>query len=133
MTNAIITVLAIILFISISANVFAVWYSMRLSRTLLYFSENMNDLLEMLADFSNHVKTVYELETFYGDQVLHNLLKHSQDIVEQIETFDEILYLTEPEEGDQMNEWEEQIEENNTESGAETEEASNPQRVWSGL
>ena len=91
----------------------------------------MNDLLDILSDYSDHVESVYGLESFYGDQVLHNLLKHSQDIVEQIGTFEDILYLTE--EGGDMNEQEEQIEQYNTDGGEEAEEAKNPQRIWSGL
>ena len=82
---------------------------------MIYFSENINDLLDTLANYSKHVKSVYGLESFYGDQVLHKLLKHSQEIVEQIETFDEILYLTE-EEGELMNEQEEQFDQYDTDS-----------------
>jgi phosphoenolpyruvate carboxylase len=127
--------LVIALGVSILITFFALWYSIKLSRTLIYFSENMNDLIDMLTVYSNHVKSVYSLESFYGDQVLHNLLKHSQDIVEQLETFDEILYLTE-EEGEEMNEQEEQIEQDDTGSWAEAEaqeEAPNPARIRSGL
>ena len=120
------------LIVSAAITFFAVWYSIRLSRTLIYFSENMNDLLDMLDNYAKHVKSVYSLESFYGDQVLHNLLKHSRDIVEQIESFDEILYLTE-EQGDQMNEQEEQIEQDYDNNREQTEEAKNPQRIRSGL
>jgi len=117
------------LMLSMITTVFSVWYAVRVSRTLIYFSENMNDLLEVLSDYSNHVKSVYGLESFYGDQVLHNLLKHSQNIVEQIETFEEILYLTE-EEGEPMNEQEEQIEQYNTDSREKAKEAApNPKRI----
>ena len=133
MINNLTLILMAALMLSMITTVFSVWYAVRVSRTLIYFSENMNDLLEVLSDYSNHVKSVYGLESFYGDQVLHNLLKHSQDIVEQIETFEEILYLTE-EEGELMNEQEEQIEQYNTDSREEAKEkAQNPTRVWSGL
>ena len=129
MINNLTLILMAALMLSMITTVFSVWYAVRVSRTLIYFSENMNDLLEVLSDYSNHVKSVYGLESFYGDQVLHNLLKHSQDIVEQIETFEEILYLTE-EEGEPMNEQEEQIEQYNTDSREEAKEApSNPKRI----
>ena len=131
MIDVLVIGLAVALAISIAITSFTIWYSIRLSRTLIYFSENMNDLLDILSDYSDHVESVYGLESFYGDQVLHNLLKHSQDIVEQIGTFEDILYLTE--EGGDMNEQEEQIEQYNTDGGEEAEEAKNPQRIWSGL
>ena len=95
----------------------------------MYFSENMNDLLDSLDEYSNHVKSVYGLESYYGDQVLHNLLKHSQNIVEQIEMFDDILYLAEEteQEGEDMYEQEEQqIEQYSTEESGQAEEATNP-------
>ena len=131
MIDVLVIGLAVALAISIAITSFTIWYSIRLSRTMIYFSENMNDLLDILSDYSDHVESVYGLESFYGDQVLHNLLKHSQDIVEQIGTFEDILYLTE--EGGDMNEQEEQIEQYNTDGGEEAEEAKNPQRIWSGL
>ena len=114
MINTLTIILALSLALSVLITAFSVWYSIRLSRTVMYFSENMNDLLDMLTDYSNHVKSVYGLESFYGDQVLHNLLKHSQNIVEQIEMFEE-------------------IEQETTSTGEEAQEAKNPARVWSAL
>ena len=132
MSSGLTLILIAALLLSITATIFSVWYAVRVSRTLIYFSENMNDLLELLSDYSNHVKSVYGLESFYGDQVLHNLLKHSQNIVEQIETFEEILYLTE-EEGELMNEQEEQFDQydtDSTDSREDTKEAPpNPKRI----
>ena len=132
MINNLTLILMAALMLSMITTVFSVWYAVRVSRTLIYFSENMNDLLEVLSDYSNHVKSVYGLESFYGDQVLHNLLKHSQNIVEQIETFEEILYLTE-EEGELMNEQEEQFDQYNTDSTDSREDAKeappNPKRI----
>ena len=132
MSSSLTLILIAALLLSITATIFSVWYAVRVSRTLIYFSENMNDLLELLSDYSNHVKSVYGLESFYGDQVLHNLLKHSQNIVEQIETFEEILYLTE-EEGELMNEQEEQFDQYNTDSTDSREDAKeappNPKRI----
>tara|TARA_R110002074_G_scaffold12366_2_gene45284 strand:+ start:1706 stop:2104 length:399 start_codon:yes stop_codon:yes gene_type:complete len=124
--------LALALMVSIAITSFTIWYSIKLSRALIYFSENMNDLLDVLSDYSDHVKSVYGLESFYGDQVLHNLLRHSQDIVEQIESFEEILYLTE-EEGEEMNEQEEQVEQDYTDNREKAEEAPNPQRIRGAL
>ena len=131
MINTLVIILASVLSISLAINIIAGWYSIKLSRTLLYFSENMNDLLDMLTDFADHVKSVYELETFYGDQVLHNLLKHGRDVVEQLETFDEILYLTEEleEEGDNTYDEEYPIEREATDSREETEKTTSQKQV----
>ena len=107
MIDTAIFILIMSLIISLAVAIFFIWHSIRLSRMLMYFSENTNDLLDSLTDYTEHVKSVYGLESYYGDQVLHNLLKHSQNIVEQIEMFDDILYLAEEdEEGEDLNEQE---------------------------
>ena len=38
------------------------------------------------------------METFYGDQTLHNLLNHAVSFNEQLETFEHVYSLTETEE-----------------------------------
>ena len=137
MLNTLTVTLIVSLIVCLAIVAFTTWYAIRLSRTLMYFSENMNDLLDSLDEYSSHVKSVYSLESYYGDQVLHNLLKHSQNIVEQIEMFDDILYLAEEtdEEGEDMYEQEEQqIEQYSTEERSQAEEATNsPQSIRLGF
>ena len=137
MTNTLIIFLVALLLVCLIIIGFATWYSIRLSKTLMYFSENMNDLLDSLAEYSNHIQSVYGLESYYGDQVLHNLLRHSQNIVEQIEMFDDILHLAEEteQEGEEMYEQEEQqIEQYNTEETEQAEETPrSPQSIRLGF
>jgi hypothetical protein len=85
---------------------------------LMFFSENLSDLLILLDDFSGHLKSIYELETFYGDETLHSLLRHSKEIIESIEEFEEIISLSEEDEfeGDEMDEEGEEGEESEFES-----------------
>ena len=132
MTNSFIIFLSSALIISVALNIFIAWYAIRATRTIVYFSENLNDLLDLVENFAIHTKSVYELETFYGDQTLHGLMKHAQDMVEQLEKFDEIKYLTEDnEEGDSYDQ-EEQIEPDTNSSDyteAYQEEKSNPTQI----
>jgi len=94
----------------------------------MFFSENLNDLLDAITDFGTHVKSVYELETFYGDETLHTLMRHGENLVQQFEKFDEIIYLAEEtSEEDDMNEQEDGTD---TEYPDETtEEKKNPTQV----
>ena len=98
MINLSIVALSLILLFSVSINIFFVWYLSRLTEMLMFFSGNLNDLLDIIADFTGHIRSVYELETFYGDKTLHNLLLHGERVVQQVEKFEEIIYLTEDEE-----------------------------------
>jgi hypothetical protein len=86
---------------------------------LLYVSEELGDLKDMVDSFSEHVSDVYELEMYYGDQTLQNLVDHAQSFNEQLETFEFIYILTE---ADNIEQETKQIE-NEEESGTtQTEE-----------
>jgi hypothetical protein len=129
MTSSLI-ILSLVLLLSVAANFFMAWYSIRITRTAMHFSENLNDLLDILKDFAAHIKSVYELETFYGDETLHGLMQHGQTIVEQLEKFDEIIYLAEePQEEDDVNEQEEEFEPDtntNTDTDNDTDKTPDP-------
>ena len=89
----------IVLVISVIVNVFLVWYSLNTLRNLLYLSENLGLLYEVVSDYSLHLKEVYELERFYGDPTLTYLLEHSNAVREELEKYEEIFLLSEaPEE-----------------------------------
>jgi len=97
MTSAIIT-LIIILLISISLNVFMFWYGRAVLEDFYYMSDNLRSLIEQVLIFSAHLKSVHELEMFYGDEVLGGLIRHSKDLVETLQDFVEIVELFESDE-----------------------------------
>jgi hypothetical protein len=71
-------------------------------------SEELGDLQQMVNAFALHLKEVYELETFYGDQTLLGLLNHAISFNEQLETFEYVYSLTEEETDEpNTNEWSE--------------------------
>ena len=78
---------------SIVLNLFMFWYNRNLLRELLDVSENMLDLKNELDSFEEHIKSVYELETFYGDETLHALLKHAMGVCDILEDFSSIYEL----------------------------------------
>lgn len=71
---------------------------------LLTVSEELGDLQQMVNAFALHLKEVYELETFYGDQTLLGLLNHAISFNEQLETFEYVYSLTEEENDEQTTE-----------------------------
>ena len=56
------------------------------------------DTLDNLSEFSKHLQSVHELETFYGEPVLQDLIRHSRQMVEDIEVYKEIYTLFEEDE-----------------------------------
>ena len=84
-----------ILSFSIVLNLFLIWYVRGTLYNLLYISENLGALYEIVLEFTNHLQTVYDLERFYGDPTLTNLLDHSRALSLELEKFEEIFLLSE--------------------------------------
>ena len=71
------SILGVIFILSVWANIF-------LLKRLLFVSENLDDLLYMVTNFSLHLEKVNNMETFYGDEVLGGLLDHSKELREDL-------------------------------------------------
>tara|TARA_Y100000310_G_C20072427_1_gene530017 strand:- start:196 stop:549 length:354 start_codon:yes stop_codon:yes gene_type:complete len=85
--------LIITLILSVTINVFFVFYLRWLLKKLVFLSENIGDLLKTMEGFSGHLESVHELETYYGDPTLKNLIVHSKQIVKDIEMYRDIYTL----------------------------------------
>jgi len=83
--------------LSVIINLLLLWYIKGILTKLLFISENSDDLLNILDNFSNHLNAIYELETFYGEPVLEHLVQHSRQIVEEIKNYGEMYILTDDE------------------------------------
>ena len=65
----------------------SVWANILLLRRLLFISENLDNLLYIIENYSAHLEEVYSMETFYGDATLESLLKHSKELHKDLEQF----------------------------------------------
>ena len=92
-------ILSLILFLSLGINTLLFVYSRNVTQKLVLISSEINDLRSAATIFASHVKTVYELEMFYGDQTLQALMDHARLFREYLEEFD-FIYITEDEEAD---------------------------------
>ena len=100
----------IILLLSILLNIFLVWYARNTLSNLLYLSDNLGLLYEIISAYNLHLKEVYELERFYGDPTLSYLLEHTNAVREELEGYEEIFLLSEPEGTDQEVEFDDKEE-----------------------
>ena len=100
----------IILLLSILLNIFLVWYARNTLSNLLYLSDNLGLLYEVISAYNLHLKEVYELERFYGDPTLSYLLEHTNAVREELEGYEEIFLLSEPEGTDQEVEFDDKEE-----------------------
>ena len=102
------------LVLSIFLNIFLIWYTRNTLRNLLYLSENLGSLYDVISEFEDHLKTVYELERFYGDPTLTHLLEHANTVREELNKYEEIFLLSEPLEEEEEAEEEELLDEEGT-------------------
>ena len=87
-----------LLIISAVINLFFVWSIYNLLKKLLFVSDNMEDFLDTLQNYSEHIERVYNMETYYGDETINQLLEHSKEIVKEIKAYEEIYTLLEQQE-----------------------------------
>ena len=97
-------ILLVVLIISLLLNIFLVWYCRNLMISLYDVSENMQVLVEEVLLFDAHLNSVHEMETFYGDETLGELLRHSRGLTETLEDFAEIYTLFDQEAEEQLTE-----------------------------
>tara|TARA_Y100000310_G_C20576824_1_gene760857 strand:- start:132 stop:479 length:348 start_codon:yes stop_codon:yes gene_type:complete len=111
-------IILILLIVSILVNIFFVSYIRFLLEQLSFVSENINSLVGSVVDLRSHLSDVYELERFYGDQTLEDLLRHASATVETLQDFEDIYTLieNEEEEDEEENLFEEPEEADNTEA-----------------
>ena len=88
-------ILSAVLFVSLILNIGIFTYARAAIVRLLSVAEELGDLQQMMDGFAKHLKAVYELDSFYGDQTLESLLNHAVSFNEQLETFEFIYALTE--------------------------------------
>ena len=92
-------VLSLILLVSIGINVVLFVYSRNVAQKLILISQEIDDMRAAISSFASHIKSVYELEMFYGDQTLQALMDHARSFREYMEEFDYI-YIPEEEQAD---------------------------------
>mgnify|MGYP003119794462 FL=1 len=108
-------IMSALLTLSLLANVALFAYARAAIIKIVTLSEELGDLQRMINAFGIHLQSVYELDSFYGDETLRALLNHAISLNEQMDTFEYIISLTEEE----ANNEEELIDDNDTEEEKE--------------
>ena len=83
-------ILTAILTFSMVLNIGLIIYVRGAIIRLLSVSEELGDLQQMINSFAIHLKNVYELEMFYGDETLSSLLDHGKGLMEELENLESI-------------------------------------------
>tara|TARA_A100001515_G_scaffold140832_1_gene137002 strand:+ start:680 stop:985 length:306 start_codon:yes stop_codon:yes gene_type:complete len=71
------------------------WYVKELLKRFRYLSDNSFILREKVERYRQHLRAVYELPTFYGDDTMRGLMAHTQDLVADLQELEEVFFLAE--------------------------------------
>ena len=82
--------LTIVLLISLGSNLVAFYYIRDLLGRLGWLTQNLTNLSQLIDGFKSHIKGVYELEKFYGDEDIKLLTQHTGDLIEVLEDYLEV-------------------------------------------
>jgi hypothetical protein len=88
--------LVIAILASVGINAFAIWYIRDILGRLTWISRNVNDISELAKAYRNHVKSIYNLENFYGDKEIKLLLEHTTLFLEELEEYESVVLELEP-------------------------------------
>ena len=104
-------ILGLVLLVSLIVNVMLFRLAMWQSKDLTLVSDNIGDLVEIIESYRNHLRDVYQLDSFYGDETLEGLMTHTNAIRSILEEqYGDVIAITTPIEY-QTNEEEENEEE----------------------
>jgi len=118
------SVLILVFIASLLLNGLLGWYVYRLLRRYYPLSEDIEDLHDTLEKYHFHIKTVSEMESFYGDDIILNLLRHSKAISSEVKDFRKAYSLAEAADFDEDGEL--NGEEEGTEGSEGKEEKDDP-------
>lgn len=88
--------LIIALILSIVGNILASWYIRKLLAKILFVSQNLTDLVDLLTTYRNHLQRLFQLEMYYGDETMQFLIKHTKSLLDVLEDYSDIYLMTEP-------------------------------------
>ena len=92
------------------------WYLRKLTQRLTFIYQNIGDVSDIVANYRVHLKSVYQMEMFYGDETLQHLLDHTRSISALLEDFEDKEFFVEEFESVEEDAPEEQEEELNAQT-----------------
>ena len=82
--------LTIVLLISLGCNILAAVYIRDILGRLGWLTQNLANLTQLIRGFQSHIRSVHELEKFYGDEDLKLVVQHTTDLIEVMDDYLEV-------------------------------------------
>jgi hypothetical protein len=87
------------LFLSVVVNVGLLWFIKSTLSKEVDLEEDVVDIVAKIDMFSEHIEKIHQLEIYYGDEQLQNLMEHSSQLVNDFIDFQEKYFDVEVEAG----------------------------------
>jgi hypothetical protein len=91
----------ILFLISLVINGIFAWYIRRLINQFKTAISSITEIQSLMDEYLNHVKMVSEMESYYGDVTIENLMKHTKDMVDNLKLAGDRFSLLETQEGEE--------------------------------
>jgi len=91
----------ILFLISLVINGIFAWYIRRLINQFKTAINSITEIQSLMDEYLNHVKMVSEMESYYGDVTIENLMKHTKDMVDNLKLAGDKFSLLETQEGEE--------------------------------
>ena len=88
--------LGIIFVASIGINIILFWYMRKALSRFSVASEEAAEIFIRLDAYGEHLQSVYDMPTFYGDETLQGLLNHSKEITDFLKKYENVYSFTQP-------------------------------------
>ena len=82
-------ILSVVLVASLIFNGIMYWYSRQLTQKLSFIYTNIGDVSEIITNYRVHLKSVYSMEMFYGDETLKFLIDHTRSISDILQEYED--------------------------------------------
>ena len=90
----------ILFLISLTLNGILAWYIRKLINQFKDAISSVSELQTLMEEYLGHIKMISEMETYYGDVTIENLLKHTKDMVDNLKLAGDRFSLLETQEGE---------------------------------
>ena len=88
--------LIIALLLTSSAGGLLLWYLRKLLRKYVFVAQNLLDLVVMVDNYQKHLKQVYNMETYHGDETIKYLMQHTNSLLVRLEDYKDVYDISEP-------------------------------------
>tara|TARA_Y100000034_G_scaffold121516_1_gene165829 strand:- start:155 stop:526 length:372 start_codon:yes stop_codon:yes gene_type:complete len=102
MINGFTISLAVVFALSLVFNIILFLYFRRVLFQIYFASEEASKIFTMIDAYESHLRSVYELQTYYGDETIKSLLDHTKDIHDFLDQYDEVYSFTQPDLREQL-------------------------------